>query len=113
MTAGNADASTYDANNRIVSYTDRLGNEAVFTYHDPSGFPASVTDFSGATWTMDYQQQAQDGFRFYVPRQLTFPDAAIRAVRVRRPRQHDEASPIAPVTSRPSRTTERGQLLTR
>ena len=60
-------------NNRIVSYTDRLGNEAVFTYHDPSGFPASVTDFSGATWTMDYQQQAQDGFRFYVPRQLTFP----------------------------------------
>ena len=73
---GNADASTYDANNRIVSYTDRLGNEAVFTYHDPSGFPASVTD-SGATWTMDYQQQAQDGFRFYVPRQLTFPDAAI------------------------------------
>ena len=76
-TAGNADASTYDANNRIVSYTDRLGNEATFTYHDPSGFPASITDFSGATWTMDYQQQAQDGFRFYVPQQLTFPDAAI------------------------------------
>ena len=76
-TAGNADASTYDANNRLVSYTDRLGNEAVFTYHDPSGFPASVTDFSGATWTMAYQQQMQDGFRFYVPRQLTFPEGAI------------------------------------
>ena len=28
--AGNADASTYDANNRIVSYTDRLGNQALF-----------------------------------------------------------------------------------
>ena len=49
----------------------------VFTYHNPSGFPASVTDFSGATWTMVYQQQMQDGFRFYVPRQLTFPDGAI------------------------------------
>ena len=110
--AGNADASTYDANNRIVSYTDRLGNQAVFMYHDPSGFPASITDFSGSTWTMDYQQQLQDDFRFYVPRQLTFPDGAI---------ERYEYDARGNLTSRTDRAGDewihtydrRGQLLTR
>ncbi len=110
-TAGNADASTYDANNRIISYTDRLGNQANFTYHDPSGFPASITDFSGATWTMAFQRQDQDGFRFYVPVQLTLPDAVTEQY------QYDALGNLTSFTDRAGDEwtftyDQRGQLLT-
>ena len=109
--AGNTDASAYDGNNRIVAYTDRMGSQALFTYHNPSGFPASVTDFSGATWTMEYQQQDQDGFRAYVPARLTFPDAATEQY------EYDALGNLTRFTDRAGDDwtftyDERGQLLT-
>ena len=110
-TAGNSDASTYDQNNRIVSYTNRLGDQAFFAYHQPSGFPAGVTDFSGATWTMEYQQQDQDGFRAYVPARLTFPDGATEQY------EYDSRGNLTKFTDRAGEEwtftyNERGQLLT-
>ena len=60
---------------------------------------------------MDYQQQAQDGFRFYVPRQLTFPDAAIEQY------EYDALGNMTRLTDRAGDEStftydERGQLLT-
>ena len=72
--AGASDATTYDGNNRVISYTTPGGEVGRLTYHEPSGFPATVTDLAGETLRMDYEEQEQDGFRFYRVTRVTYPD---------------------------------------
>jgi RHS repeat-associated protein len=65
---------TYDDSGRRTSIIDRLGNKTLVTYHDPSGYLASVTDALGATTTYSYTAQSQGGFTFYNLTKITYAD---------------------------------------
>ena len=63
--AGNSGKFTYDNYFRRISMTDRLGNQVKFTYHDPTGNLASLTDEAGNTTSYNYTPFMQGAFTFF------------------------------------------------
>jgi RHS repeat-associated protein len=67
-------STTYDANGRRNSVTDRLGDKLSITYHSPSGYIASITDVQGNTTTNTYISQTSGPFTFYLPSKTQYSD---------------------------------------
>ncbi len=72
--AGAKQLFSYDASNRLTSYTNANGDTARFSYHPDSGYFASSTDYQGRQRTVEYEMQTQDGFRYWVATRLAYPD---------------------------------------
>ena len=74
--AGASDATLYDANNRVIRYATPGGAVARFTYHEPSGFPETLTNFTSGVLRNEYAEQQQGGFRFYRVTRTDYPDGS-------------------------------------
>ena len=105
------DSRTFDADGRLLSWTAKDSSKSTITYHDPSGFPATITDPLGNVSRYEYVAQSQGGFTFHLPSQITRPDGSL--VRF----TYDASGNMTRMTDstggeRLSTFNERGQLLT-
>ncbi len=55
----------YDEEGQRTSVTDRMGATTAFTFHGPSGLPASSTVANGAVTTFTYTPRTTGGLTFY------------------------------------------------
>ncbi len=78
--AGGTANATYGATNRRTGVTDKSGNHTAFTWHAPSGLPASTTDPLGNTTAYSYTAQVQGSLTFYNLTGITYPDGASTAL---------------------------------
>ena len=108
---GEVFSTTYDANNRRTSLTDRLGATSSFTYHEASGLLESYTDALGNTTTHTYTARTQGDFTFYDLTGVDYPDGTATGM------GYDAAGNLLTLTGRAGEVwtytyNERGQVLT-
>ena len=73
---GNFTVTNYDSSNRPISVVNRNGDTAKMTYHSPSGYPASFTDFDGNTTTFTYTATSANGFTYYDATKIAYSDGS-------------------------------------
>ncbi len=74
---GNKTVTEYDASHRPISTVDRNGKTSRATYHDPSGYIASMTDAAGNTSRFSYTASSAGTFTFYDRTSISYPDGAV------------------------------------
>ena len=67
---------SYDSSMHLTTLADRNGGTTGFTYHAPTGYPASSTNSLGNTTSYSYTAQPQNGFTFYNLTGIVYPDGS-------------------------------------
>ncbi len=71
---GGAIDMSYGANGRLTSVRDRLSDETVRTYHDPSGYISSVRNAANQTTAFTYTKRTTLSLDFYDLTTINLPD---------------------------------------
>jgi YD repeat-containing protein len=76
---GNAITMTYDSASRRSNVTDRLGNKITVLYHALSGLPATIINAEGKSTLHTYKARTLSGIVFQDLVKITYPDASARS----------------------------------
>ncbi|MFH1154391.1 MAG: RHS repeat-associated core domain-containing protein [Pseudomonadota bacterium] len=118
---GNTATFTVNTKDQIVGITDRMGDSTAVTFHDETGFQASLTNAMGHTLSHTYLPQNQSfsnpgggqdfSFTFYNLSRTDYPDGSFETF------DYDANGNLAAHTDRQGQTTSflcnaKGQILT-
>lgn len=108
---GNAITMTYDSAGRRSNVTDRLGNKITILYHALSGLPATIINAEGKSILHTYKARTLSGIAFQDLVKVTYPDASARSF------AYDTKGNITRITDQAGKVwkfthNNRGQVLT-